>query len=195
MLLAALLCYGFERKLQIGVAALKGTGASVTAIAQEKTADFEWAEYRPYYSLSGRFFFRDYEDVYGTYSMAQVIGTGGNLEIVGGFIRFQIAAGAHISRLDGAYEYVDFVAGPRVFADYTFFLDRPWFVLDGAMLTEGKVLIAWAELRLYPHEQLAIGMRLDYDGDLDAWGDAPYLVDDWNNGMNLEITASWTLDI
>lgn len=195
ILVSALSIFGFSRSLEIGVAAFRGTGASITAIAEEPSVGFEWIEIRPKYSMMGKFFVRDYDDDYGAYTMAQVIGAVGNFEMVGGLFQYQMAAGAHISRLEGGYEYVDFVAGVRFVGDYTFFLDRPWVVLDGAMLTEGSLLVAWGELIVYPHPQLSIGFRLDYDGDLDAWGDAPIVGDEWDNGMNVAITAGWRFDI
>ncbi len=193
--LYAISATGFQRQLEIGVAALKGTGASITAIAEEESGGFEWAEYRPYYSLSGRFFIRDYEDEYGTYTLAQIIGSAGNIEFIEGALRFQASAGAHISRMEGGYEYVDFVVGARITSDCTFFLDRSWVIFDGALLTESKVMVGWGELRFYPHRQFGIGFRIDYDGDLDTYGEAPILDDPWNNGLNLEITATWILNV
>ncbi len=195
VLVAVFSAFGFNRNLEIGVGAFRGTGASLTAIAEEPSGDFEWIEIRPRYSMMGKFFVRDYEDEYGAYTMAQIIGAVGNLEMVGGLFQYQMAAGAHISRLEGGYEFVDFVAGIRFVADYTFFLERPWVIFDGAMLTEGKLLVAWGELKVYPHRQLGVGFRLDYDGNLDTWGNAPYLDDAWENGINFAITAVWSFGI
>lgn len=186
----------FDRALEIGAFGYNGVGFSVEAIADESRGDFEWIELLPNYRLKGAFFIRDYaNDGYGNYTSAQILGSVGNLEFIGGFFRYQFVAGAHISKLDGGYEFVDLVGGLRVSADYTFFLDRSWASFDGAFLTEGNLLVAWMEFRAYPIERLGIGCRLDYDGDLDTWGDAPFLDDYWENGLNLSLSATWRFEL
>jgi|GEM_PF-1855775 len=186
----------FDRSIAVGLSGLECIRPSAEAVVEQPRDDFRWLEARWRYSLGGAAVFRDYEDDdYGLYSSGAIYGTIGRIDIIGGFIGLDFAAALHLSRIKGGYEFTDIVAGTHIYADYTFWADRTCFETDMTFLIGSDFLVAWGGVNAYPLKNLSLGAGVHYDGELDHWGDTPFLEDYWENGLNLYLSIGYRFGI
>ena len=185
-----------ERSFTIGISGYNAVRPFAEAVVEEPRKDFRWFGARWRYSLGGVGVFRDYkEDELGWYSSFALFGSLGRIEAVGGLFAFDLTAAAHFSRIPDGYEYVEIIAGPRIQADYTFWMEQTHIKADGVFLVGNNLLVAWGELRFYPLQNVCLGLGLHYDGELDQWGDTPFMKDHWDNGINYYLLVGYKFEL
>ena len=190
----ALVAFGdsYNRSGAIGLSGLKCIRPSAEAVVEQPRDDFRWLEARWRYSLGGVAVFRNYnEEELGWYSSGAIYGTIGRIDFIGGFIGYDLAVAIHLSRIEGGYEFTDIVAGPHIYADYTFWAEQTYLEADMTFLMGSDFLVAWGGVNAYPLRNLSLGFGVHYDGELDHWGDTPFLEDYWENGINYYLSVGY----
>jgi len=182
----------YEREITVGISGYKSVRPFVQASVYQPDEGFKWidANWRPSLGVVG--VFRHYNDGgYGLYSSGALWSSLGRLEFIGGLFGYDLAAAAHLSRIEDGYEYTEFLAGVRITADYTFWLERTYAEADIFLLIGQDFLVGWGGANFYPIPDLAVGFGLHYDGELDHWGNAPFLDDRWEYGMNCYMSLQY----
>lgn len=182
-----------ERGIAVEVGALKGFNLAIEAAVEEPRGDdFEWVELRPRYTLLGAAQLRNYSD--GLYYNLIPLATLGRIDFAGGLIGLDMAAGLNLSEIQDNYFY-DLLIGVEATTNLTFWLEREFVGAEAFILMGSDFVASWGGIKAYPTKRLSIGAGVHYDGELDHWGDTPFLRDKWDNGMNYYLTIGYRFEL
>jgi len=192
----AILGADFEKSITAGLSGYKAFRPYIEATVEQPRGEFSWINTRRRYTVGSTALFRDYNnDHYGLYTSGALYATLGSIEVIGGLMSFHIATGIHISRIEEGYEFTELVAGFRFDSNCTFWAQKNHFRVSGVFLVGNDFLVLWTGVDLFPIKNLAIGVGLHYDGELDHWGETPFLEDYWGNGVNYYFSIGYKFDI
>ncbi|MCK5832091.1 hypothetical protein KAH81_00305 [bacterium] len=200
-LLISLSVLPFDRSVFAELGGFECARVGLSAVAEDRASGFSCLEIRQRFSIGGTCMLREYDDGFGWYYSGVAYATAGRLDLVGGALGLDILAGLHYSRLEGGYLFSDFVIGAQFDSDCTFWLERDYIGLSGALGVGNGFTVAWAEIETKPLEKLSFGAGIHYDGELYNWSeplpfqDTSSWPDRWNGGVNYYLFVGYKIEM